>query len=548
MVKVVKGLPAGWGMCSRTVMLDSITTALLYHKNSIAVGSEPGHIIILNAITGSQAAVLSGHTGKVSSVKFSPDGTSLVSGSKDKTVKLWDTQTGGVVKTFSGHTAWVFSVSISADCITIASGSVDRTICLWNTQTGESHCVIRQQNPVYYVSFSPTDPQHLISISGDKLWQWDTNGHQIRPPCDGSHMAFSSDGNQIVSHYDGVVTVQNSNSGVITAQFQLPGTYSHWCCFSPDGRLVAVTVQNCIYIWDITTLDPHLVETLIFHTWRVYSLTFSSPSSLISVSVDQSIKFWQIGASSANPVVTGPGSTPITLPLISSISLQTRDGVAISSGADGVVETWDIPASLCKASSQTPAKDNKLGDIKLTNSRLVFVWCADKKISIWDPEKDKFLLQADIPGARVLDIRISGDGSRVFCISVASIQAWDMWTGEAMDKVVCRYILGTELLAVEGSRVWVKTPGTKGWDFGIPDSPPVKLSTKPPNILHLNDTKLWDNSLCRIQDTVTGKVVFQLPARFQGHVIEAQWNGQYLVVSLRSEMELVLELHPSFLQ
>jgi hypothetical protein len=63
----------------------------------------------------------------------------------------------------------------------------------------------------------------------------------------------------------------------------------------------------------------------------------------------------------------------------------------------------------------------------------------------------------------------------------------------------------------------------------------------PPDTLHLNDTKLWDNRLCRIQDTVTGKVVFQLPERFQSHIVEVQWNGQYLVISPKSGKELILE-------
>jgi WD40 repeat protein len=102
-----------------------------------------GDIIILDAITGSQMAVLSGHTW-VNCLTFSSDGKSLVSGSDDKTVKLWDMQTGGVVKTFHGHTQWVWSVSISADHTRIASGSGDHTICLWDIQTGECLCTIQQ--------------------------------------------------------------------------------------------------------------------------------------------------------------------------------------------------------------------------------------------------------------------------------------------------------------------------------------------------------------------------------------------------------------------
>ena len=82
-VKVVKGLPAGWGMCSRTVFLDNYTLTLSYWNNTVAVGSYFGDIIILDTITGSQIAVLSEHTMEVRCVTFSSDGTSLVSGSSD---------------------------------------------------------------------------------------------------------------------------------------------------------------------------------------------------------------------------------------------------------------------------------------------------------------------------------------------------------------------------------------------------------------------------------------------------------------------------------
>ena len=76
-------------------------------------------------ITGSQTATLSGHIDVVVSAVFSSDGRSLVSGSDDRTVKLWDMQTGGAIKIFSGHTEIVHSASISVDCTTIASGSHD---------------------------------------------------------------------------------------------------------------------------------------------------------------------------------------------------------------------------------------------------------------------------------------------------------------------------------------------------------------------------------------------------------------------------------------
>jgi len=545
-VKVVKGLPTRWEMYPYTILLGSLTKTLSCCNDIVAVGSEPGDIIILDISTGSQTAVLSGHTGEVNCLTFSSDGTLLVSGSDDYTAKLWDVQASGVIKTFS-HTCGVWSVSISADCATIASGSIDSTIQLWNIKTGECQCVIKQQYTVDHVGFSPINPHHLISISGEKLWQWDTSGHQINHLSDGYHFAFSLDGTQFVSCYGAVVTVQDSDSGATVARFQVANHNTHCCCFSLNGRLVAVAAGSTIYIWDITSSNPHLVETLINHTKYITSLAFSSFSTLISACTDKSVNFWQIGAASADSVMTNQGFTSINLPLISSISLQARDGIAISSDADGVVKTWDIPASFYKASSGSLGQDYKHGDIEPINSRLIFIWYGDEKINIWDPEKGKFLLQADISEDNLLDLRISGDGSKIFCINGGLIQVWDMWTGEVVGRVGPS-IHRPKLLAMDGSRVWIEDGfrRSSGWDFGITGSPPVELSTLPPKTLHLSDTKLWDNRQCKIQDTVTGNVVFQLPEGFQGDIVEVQQNGQYLAISPKSKMELVLELPPVF--
>jgi len=542
--KVVKGPKAEWGVCSRTVSLDSHIWGLSYWNDNIAVGSSDRNIIILDAITGSQKAILSGHLNGVTCLTFSSDGKSLVSGSDDKTVKLWDVQTGGLVKTFHGHTSYVWSVSISTDCTMIASGSHDNTARLWDIETQECLCIIEQEGSVYSVSFSPTDPQHIISTSYNKVWKWDVNGNQIPPTYTGACIAFSPDSTQFALCNGKVVTVQSSDSEEIMAEFYVTNNSTRYCCFSPDGRLVAAAAGSTAYVWDVTSPDPHLIETF-FHT-QITALVFSSPSSLISVSTDSSVKFWKIGGLSTDPVTTDPGSTP---PPICSVSLQARAGIAISSDKKGMVKTWDISTGLCKGSFQTPADRYSCRDVQLIDGRLITVWYTNDKIHIWDISNGESLQTVNAPLSGLWGLRISGDGSKVFCLTKESIQVWSISTGELVGEVEfeLKQILCLCPLQLDGSRICIllEDLSTQWWDFGVSGSPPIQLSNvstiKPP--LSLICDPSWEAvSPYWIKDTATGKEVFQLSGRY-AEPWAIQWDDQYLVAGYESGEVVIFDFH-----
>ena len=551
-VRVVRGLPAGWGTCSRTVAFDHIPMTLTCWKDTIAVGLDSGEIITLDRITSIQTAILSGHTDLVTSLAFSPDGTSLVSGGNDKAIKLWDVQTGGVVKTFHGHTDQVYSISISADCTRIASGSLDKTIHLWDVQTEECHHVIEWLDSVDHVRFSPTDPQYLIFVSGDAIWHWNINGHQTKPEHTGSCATFSLDGTQFVSCHEGDIVVQNSSSGRVVTKFHVADSEIDHCCFSPDGRLIATAAGQTAHLWDTISSHPHPIKIFTGHTGYITSLAFSSPSSLITSSFDKSVKFWEVSTLQVDPLVADPEFTSLASAQIVSITLQTKDGIAISIDSDRVVRTWDISTGHCKASIQTTDKCSIYEDVRLINDRLIFVlfvgrkvqfWYTDKKIHVWDVKKGELLHTIDVTlDSNVEDFRISGDRSNVFSLHQRSIQAWSIQTGQVVGKVDLEICALKRSLTVDGLWVWVHSSesGPLGWDFGTPGSHPVQLSNSPLPLP--KNAKLWDVYQSRIKDAVTGKLVLQLARRFVKPV-KSQWDGCYLVAGYEFGEVLILDFN-----
>ncbi len=118
--------------------------------------------------------LLSGHTGSVYSLAFSPDSKTLATGSYDDTVQLWDTATGkheGVINVDST----VRSVAFSPDGKLLATGSSSGSVRVWDAATGKMLADLKgHTDSVTSIAFSP-DGKQIISSSQDgsvRVWTW----------------------------------------------------------------------------------------------------------------------------------------------------------------------------------------------------------------------------------------------------------------------------------------------------------------------------------------------------------------------------------------
>ena len=117
-----------------------------------------------NESEAAEPLTLKGHRGAVKCVSFTPDGKRIVSGSGDKTVKVWDAQTGQETLTLKGHLDNVNGVSFSPDGKRIVSGSYDKTVKVWDVATGQESLTLKRHSG-YVLRRNGCLGQHLPSAS-----------------------------------------------------------------------------------------------------------------------------------------------------------------------------------------------------------------------------------------------------------------------------------------------------------------------------------------------------------------------------------------------
>ena len=241
---------------------------------------------------------LQGHDGSINSVAFSPDGSKIISGSDDKTIRIWDASTGiEMLPPLRGHDSSFYSVTFSPDGSKFISGSDDKTIRVWDASTGiEMLPPLRgHDGSIYSVAFSP-DGSKIISGSDDttiRIWDASTS-IEILPPLRGHDdwirsIAFSPDGSKIISGSDDqTVRVWDASTGVeMLSPLRGHDGWVRSVAFSPDGfKIISGSEDKTIRVWDASigivlprpqiaaddTPRPAMDELMIGRRWMITNI------------------------------------------------------------------------------------------------------------------------------------------------------------------------------------------------------------------------------------------------------------------------------------
>ncbi|KAJ3450600.1 receptor for activated protein kinase c rack1 [Anaeramoeba flamelloides] len=256
---------------------------------------------------------LQGHSHFVEDVTISKNGKYALSGSSDKTLRLWDLTNGGCIRKFLGHTGEVLSVAFSPENRHILSGSRDKTIRIWNT-LGNCKYIFHDQSShsdwVSSVKFLPIPQSYtLFSSSYDKtVKMWDLKkckleknlfGHTEQVNCidvspDGSLCASGGkDGKAILWDLERKEGLKVLDVGEEVSALS----------FSPNGLWLATASRNGIKIWQIDQdcllaelNDKHKVDKQETKP-RPISLAWGHDGNTLFVGyTDNKIRVWVVGS------------------------------------------------------------------------------------------------------------------------------------------------------------------------------------------------------------------------------------------------------------
>jgi WD40 repeat protein len=377
--------------------------------------------------------VLPGHTQDIVSLTFSPVGQRIVTGSTDKTAKLWDVATRRALFTFPGNSA-IECVAFAPDGSRILTCDT-QTIRMWDSVSGLGLFTNRiHRGHILSAAFSAGGLRILAGTSQGEVMSWDA---AASTPFDIAErrlftstkaadtvlsLAFSADGQWVVTgHADHTAKVWDTASGKLLRTLAGHGGGVVAVAFSPDAkRIVAASAQEALArVWDVAT------SNLLMTVEGVESVAFSRDGQrIITGCGDSCSRVWEVATERQSLTLRSGGDQWAVA--------FSQDGRQIATCDGGTAKVWEP--------STHPERIVLSGHSHAVNAvafspdgRRVVTGSADQTARLWRAATGELLFTLIGHSDRVRSVAFSPKDQRIVTGSDDhTARVWDAATGRCL--------------------------------------------------------------------------------------------------------------------
>ncbi len=400
-----------------------------------------------------------GHTDSVLAIALSIDGRKAVSGSADKTLRVWDITSGKCLHILEGHTNAVTAVALTTDGRIAASvtgartgtnyvvaplfnifgdsNNLTNTVLVWDIASGK--CLQTLYGHTNYINAIAltSDGRTAVSGSDDKtLRVWDVVSGKCLRTLEGhtehvDAVALTLDGRTAVSGgRDKTLRVWDIASGKCLQTLYGHTNYIKAVALTPDGRTaISGSLDNTLLVWDL--VSGKCLRKLEGHTVGVMSIALSPNGRALSGSQDGTLRIWNIVSGKCLRIFEGHTES------VSAVALKLDGRTAVSGSWDKTIRVWDVANGKCLHTNEGHIKsfdtvvstpDGRIA-VSRSHNNILYVWEIDSGKCLKKLEGHTEHINAVVltPDGR---IAVSGAGS--FGESDKTLRVWDIDSGKCL--------------------------------------------------------------------------------------------------------------------